>query len=389
MLIPYSTDAPVYHWPWATAGLIIANVVIFAGVMGGAIPAWDNWLLWYGDGLRPLQWIMSIFMHGGPMHLIGNMLFLWVFGLVVEGKLGWSRFLACYLVIGIGECFVEQAVMLGYNGDPSGSLGASAAIFGLIAMAAVWAPKNDIRCLWGFSWFYSAGDLDIPILGFAALYGGLELLFLVLSGGSVGSSWFHLGGMAIGFPLAVVLLKSSAVDCEGWDLFTVLRGEHGSNKKEPEPAKVFAKLAELDRQREKKQLSNAGEQLAHYLSQNNPAAAMLLYEKMKQVGGGWTLARGELLALIKFLHAEKRWKDSAPLMAEFIDRFPDQAEAVRVKLAQICVVELERPGKALDLLAAIDIKKLPAEQARLAQRITAKAKQMQDEGTVEFDTDAW
>ena len=76
-------------------------------------------------------------------------------------------------------------------------------------------------------------------------------------------------------------------------------------------------------------------------------------------------------------------------MAELVDRFPEGADLVRIKLAQICVVELNRPGKALELLAAVDAARVPAPQLALAKKIAAKARQMQMEGVYELDTDAW
>jgi len=387
MLIPYGTDAPVYYWPLATVGLIVANVVAFVGVMNGTLPVIDDWLLWYGDGLHPVQWLLSMFMHGGIVHLVGNMVFLWVFGLVVEGKLGWWKFLACYLAIGVTQSMFEQIVMLNYQGDVAGSLGASAAIFGVMGMAVVWAPLNDIHCLWALR-LYLAGSVDVPIIGFAALYAGMETLFLLLPGDS-GSSWLHLSGMAIGIPMALILLQAKLVDCEGWDLLHYIRGEHGSDQKKPRQTEHAAAIEARQQHRDEQQLHEAQKQFAFYLQNGNAVAALLLYEKMREVGGGLSLAYSEFLTLINALHTAKRWKDSAPLMAECIERFPDRADPIRVKLAQICVVELERPGKALELLTDVDSSKLPEKHAVLAQRVAAKARQMQNEGVVEFDDDTW
>jgi hypothetical protein len=229
--------------------------------------------------------------------------------------------------------------------------------------------------------------VSIAIL--AAFYAGWELLMLFLSGGAGGSSWLHLGGFALGFPLGVVLLKRNVVDCEGWDMFHVWRGYYGSFKKEPEPAEVFAKVDERRQTRDEKLLSDAKQQFRLYLQQGNPLAAMRLYEKMQDVRRGLTLERHELLAIIQALHAAKRWPDSAPYMAEFIVRFPAQADAMRVKLAQICVVELQRPGKALELLAGVNQAKLPEQHATLVKRITAKAHALEAEGVVELDVETW
>ena len=387
MLIPYSTDAPIYHWPAATVGLIVA---VFSGVMMGGLGPVENWILWYGQGLRPDQWLRSIFMHAGIGHLIGNMLFLWVFGLVVEGKIGWWKFLCCYLAMGLLQSALEQLLMLGYSGDTPGSLGASAAIFGLMAMATVWAPANGISFLWLL--LMRTGTFDVSIAVLSAVYAGLEIVSLLLSGGTAGSSWLHLGGMALGFPLAIVMLKRGLVDCEGWDLFHYLRGEYGAFKKEPDAAEVKEisdTLAARQQQRDKRTLADAKSQFDVYLRQGNVAAALLLFRKMAPIGGGLVLNRAELLTIVNALHADHTWADSAPYMAELIARFPEKADPVRLKLAQICVVALQRPGRAMELLAEIDPTTLTPEQNTLAKRIAAKARQLQEEGTVELDTDAW
>ena len=99
-LIPINTDAPLYHFPYATIGFIVVNTICFAAT-GFALNSrlLEPWLLQYGEGLNPLEWIPAAFAHGGFMHLIGNMFFLWGFGLVVEGKLGWRRFIPLYFAM--------------------------------------------------------------------------------------------------------------------------------------------------------------------------------------------------------------------------------------------------------------------------------------------------
>lgn len=382
---PFRTDAPIYYWPVTTVVLVALNCTVFWALVTGHLESPEQWLLWYGHGLHPAQWLRSIFLHCSFDHLLGNMLFLWVFGLVVEGKLGWWKFLACYLAIGVGQSMVEQTVMLGYDGGVPGSLGASAAIFGLMAMAVVWAPKNNIS--FGYLIFFRAGMFDVPILGLAPFYVGMEILFLALSGGDAGSSWLHLSGFALGLPLAVVLLKHKVVDCEGWDLFHVWRGNYGAFQEDSElPPPITSRQPDAA---PPPQLADPRPQLHSYLRAGNTAAAVKLCRKVKDLGGDLRLDRSELLGIVRGLHTAGQWAASAPFMAELIDRYPDAADPVRVKLAQICVVELERPGKALDLLAAVNAARLPEKQTVLAKRVAAKARQMQNEGTVEIDTDAW
>src|SRR5437867_9548243 len=101
IIIPINTDAPIYHWPWMTLVLIAANCgVFFLTGHGADEEGCEGWLLRFGHGLHPVEWVANNFLHFGWLHLIGNMIFLWGYGIVVEGKLGWWRHLLVYLLIG-------------------------------------------------------------------------------------------------------------------------------------------------------------------------------------------------------------------------------------------------------------------------------------------------
>jgi membrane associated rhomboid family serine protease len=383
---PYSTNAPLYHLPIATIGLIVANILVSIGMLNGNIDV-ETWYLWYGDGLHPAQWLTSFFSHDGIEHLVGNMLFLWVFGLIVEGKIGWWKFLACYLGIGYSHAMLEQLVMLGYSGDVPGSLGASSAIFGIMAMAAIWAPLNEIYFFWFF--FFRTGTFEVGVYVMAAFYVGLEILMSLIYGGGAGSSLLHISGAAVGLPLGIAMLKMKLVDCDNDDLFSVWSGKYGNVTTASDVAAERARLTEKLQARDRDQIVQAKAQFRRYLEQGNAAAALTLFHKMKSVGGGILPERDELIAIIKALQTAKRWSDSAPFMADLIRRFPQGADAIRLKLAQICLVELNRPGKALELLTAVDAARLPEPQRALAKKIAAVATQRHAEGEYEVDNDSW
>jgi rhomboid family protein len=278
-------------------------------------------------------------------------------------------------------------IMLHYTGDVPGAVGASAVIFGIIGMAVVWAPLNEITFF--YIVMFRFGTYDVSILSMAGFYACMELFWVMLLGGGAGSSILHLTGLLVGLPLGFLLLNRGVVDCEGWDLVHVWRGDYGAFKIEPTTKELVQEVETLRQQKYGRQLTAAKAQLREYLRAGNTAAAVVLYRKMKDVGGGITLDRDELLAIVKGLHATSRWADSAPFMAELINRFPAGMDQVRIKLAHICVVELNRPGKALDLLQHVDFPRLPPAQTDLAKKLAAKAKQMQAEGVIEFDDDTW
>ncbi|MGO9924108.1 MAG: rhomboid family intramembrane serine protease, partial [Isosphaeraceae bacterium] len=163
IVIPTGTDAPIYHWPYATVGLIVVNAaLLFAVPPRSSTPKLDEndeviadvqnvtnferYALALGDGrLHPLQWVTHNFLHYGLGHLLGNMLFLWAFGIVVEGKLGVVKYLLLYLAIGtLHGAFVQTLLMR--SGMGTHAAGASAVVYGLLAVSMVWAPRNELNC---------------------------------------------------------------------------------------------------------------------------------------------------------------------------------------------------------------------------------------------------
>lgn len=396
MLVPLTCDAPIYHWPWATGSLIVANVVAFAALLSTAIndptaaeTILELAVLEHGNGLHPLQWVGSIFLHSGFLHLAGNMLFLWIFGLVVEGKVGWWRFLLIYLGIGIAQAAIEQVVMLGAS-EITYSLGASSAIYGVMAVAFVWAPKNEINCFYWFA-FWAVGTLDVPIMYFCLFYLAFDMFYMVVdfasSGSVMGTGLMHVMGAIIGAPLGLVMLKKKWVDCEGWDLLSVWNG--ADPHAEVDYTRVDAEVQQKKQAKAQRHQSDARQQIESYLQEGNVRAAAALHRKMREIGTEVQLGRTELGKLVKGLHERRDWTAAAPVMAELVRRFPDGADGVRIKLAQICVTEFEKPARALELLDHVDFARQPDAKRVLAKKIVARARKLQAAGVYELDDDAW
>jgi hypothetical protein len=76
-------------------------------------------------------------------------------------------------------------------------------------------------------------------------------------------------------------------------------------------------------------------------------------------------------------------------MAEFLERFPEGSDQVRLKLAHICLVQLDKPGRAIELLQGLDVNNLSSDQSSLAANISAAAQRKIDEGALEVDDGAW
>jgi membrane associated rhomboid family serine protease len=372
---PYATDAPIYHRPIATIGLIVANILVFLAVGGGPTERNSHlWLAW-GAGLHPFQWVSSNFVHGDFFHLAGNMIFLWVFGLVVEGKIGWWRFLVCYLGIGVGQSMVEQILTLPLTGANTRSGGASSAIFGIMAMAAIWAPANEITCGYfaGLGWMIRTGTFDVAIGLWAAGFVGLNLLQLLW--GSL-TGLLHLMGAAFGAPLAILLLKTGFVDCEGWDAFTICRNGRPSYPGELEKRRAYVEEIAKRRERDDAVRADRREEFRRLLTAGDAAGAQRVRQSTSGYDGGFPLERNELFQLAEGLDAAKAWADAAAVMEEAIGQYPFGTDGLRIRLATILAGRLDRPQEALDVLDGIDPEMLSAEEGALAGRVSRKAREM-------------
>ena len=154
--------------------------------MSKRVSNFDRYALAIGDGrLHPVQWVTHNFLHYGLIHLAGNMLFLWAFGIVVEGKLGPVKYLLAYLAIGTLHGAFSQTLLL-KSGLDAHAAGASAAVYGLLAACMVWAPRNELNCivilLVGFRTFVFHWDLYYTTV--ALLYVGEQVCGLAFRGRS-------------------------------------------------------------------------------------------------------------------------------------------------------------------------------------------------------------
>ncbi|MBT4890213.1 MAG: rhomboid family intramembrane serine protease [Rhodospirillales bacterium] len=136
--------------------------------------------------------LSSMFLHGGWMHLIGNMLFLWVLGDNVEDTMGHKRFVAFYVLCGLAAALAHAAL------DPHSKIpmiGASGAISGVIGAYLLLHPKAPIHTLV----FYFV--IAIPAWIVLGLWIGIQLFNILQDGGGNVAWWAHIGGLLAGIIL--------------------------------------------------------------------------------------------------------------------------------------------------------------------------------------------
>ncbi len=151
-----------------------------------------------------LTLITSMFLHGGLLHVLGNMLYLWVFGDNVEGAMGRGRFLAFYLLCGIAAGLAQLALST-HSAVPQ--IGASGAIAGVLGAYFMLFPTSRILTI--IPIFFFIRLISIPAVVVLGIWFLLQVVNSAVSGASGGGvAWFaHIGGFAAGMALVLVFRR--------------------------------------------------------------------------------------------------------------------------------------------------------------------------------------
>ncbi len=215
-VLPLYDDNPIRRPPLVTFALIGMCIGAFLWQQGqnahavalqyGMIPA----VLFGNAHLAPALAIIppwatiftSMFLHGGWLHLGGNMLFLWIFGNNVEDLLGRARYVALYLCSGAAAALI-QALAAGHSHVPM--IGASGAIAGVLGAYLVTYPRANVHCfVWIVIFFWI---VTVPAWVLLGLWFAMQLLSGLAAGPAAPgvAFWAHVGGFATGIILFLLV----------------------------------------------------------------------------------------------------------------------------------------------------------------------------------------
>jgi len=206
MVFPVGTDESEHRTtPFVTYFLILANVAVFLAELNLGEAFIKQWAFtpaefFASPASHPLTLLTSMFLHGGWLHLIGNMAYLWTFGDNVEDNFGHLPFLVFYIAAGILAMFA-QAAFMPHSALPN--LGASGAIAGVLGAYILMFPRGTVKLL------TNAGIVHLPAL--IAIGGWIGLQFVSAAGefaktaDSTGGVAYmaHIGGFFAGIVLAL------------------------------------------------------------------------------------------------------------------------------------------------------------------------------------------
>jgi len=211
-MIPLRDVIPSRTTPYITITIIVLNAVAWLFELSLSERQLTQFLYIYGVVPAHFSWatlVTSMFLHGGWMHVIGNMWYLWIFGDNVEDRLGHAGYIVFYLLCGIIAAFGQIAA------DPNSTLptiGASGAIAGVMGAYFVLYPKSRVLTLVPLILWWQIFELPaIALLGFwflMQLFSAGEIAVTASSHGSGGVAFMaHVAGFVFGGVSMLVLRR--------------------------------------------------------------------------------------------------------------------------------------------------------------------------------------
>jgi|SRR5579875_1345094 len=213
-MIPLHDDLGFPRFLTVTFLLVMVNVAVFAYQLSlgsqapamiatyGLVPARLT-ALSKGEGWALLTLLTSMFVHGGILHLAGNMLYLFIFGPAVEARFGPRRYVAFYLIAGMVAGLALVAID---PASPTPMVGASGAIAAVLGAYLVLFPKARVKTVLPI--FILIEFIQLPALLYLMLWFAIQLIAGLYSGHGAAAGvawWVHVGGFLIGVASAPLL----------------------------------------------------------------------------------------------------------------------------------------------------------------------------------------
>jgi membrane associated rhomboid family serine protease len=413
LFFPLGTDRKPRATPWVNYALIATNVIVFlfteratkqldavlrlyyeqlaSGVADRQDllafredhPVFQAWL--QPEFPQLLQFFTYQFLHADLWHLLGNMLFLYVFGNAVEDRLGKLGYLAFYLgggvMAGLAHITFSEAPVLGASGSVAAVTGAFLALFPLVNITI-------------FYWFIFIIDSFVVSAIVLILFRVAQDLIFNLAGIGNVAYMAHLAGYAFGFSAGMAVLLLRLLPGEPYDMLTLLerRRRRATFRKQsragytpwatPKPARGEAPpkpgaAGELTPQQ--RDLMQRRRTIAQMIAQHDLPGAADAYAQLLNEHPTQVLPQPQQLDLANQLMADRRHTLAAKAYELFLERYHAYADTPQIQLilGLIYARYLKTPGRARELLQAAQ-PKLQGEEQQLAQTTLKELPQNSD-----------
>lgn len=397
IFFPLRTDRRLKTTPWVNYTLIGLNVLIFLltredvtkataafqalqqgapGTVADILNQYPiiGYYLWPGD-MHVYQYFSYQFLHQDWMHLIFNMIFLYVFGNGVEdhlGKIGYIFFyLAAGIVAGLGHALMEANPVLGASGSIAGVTGAYLALF----------PLSNVTIAY---WFLILGSFEVSSMLLILFRVGQDFVFQLLGISNV-AYLAHLSGYAFGFAVGMGLLLTRLVPREPYDMLALIEQKRRrsqfkrltrggfqpweSGKPSSHATADIAKPGQTFSP-EEQELVELRARIATAIGRGKLPEAARSYAELLKLDSGQVLSEQHQLDIANQLMAERRYDAAATAYELFLNTYKTYRERhhVQLILGLIYARYLDQKQRARDLLGtAID--HLTGDDKQLAQTV--------------------
>jgi membrane associated rhomboid family serine protease len=388
MLLPIRTSIKPWRTPYANYAFIAINILIFFAQYGvdpvtGTIGfrAWVPYFML--TPVRPHLWqfVSYAFLHGGLMHILGNMFFLYLFGNNVNDKLGHIGYTCFYLA---GAAFAAIGHTLVSNNPVLGASGAVAAVTGAYL---VLFPQTLITVIY---WFFFIGQTELPALYFIA--------FKMIFWDNVAERRIpnvaydaHLAGYAFGIVSLLLMLATRLIESDRLDLWSMIKRWNRRRQYQDVVSSGFdpftglgpkkkikvkeVKKSPAQMQKDEK-IKNLREQIASRFAQRNISAAAESYLELMQTDPEQIIPRQYLLDIANQLASQTKHAEAADAYEKFLTCYAtyEYIEQVQLMLGIIYSRYLEKPSIAKKHLEAAATKLSDPTQRKLCSDELEKLK---------------
>ncbi|MCP4251488.1 MAG: rhomboid family intramembrane serine protease [bacterium] len=345
ILIPIRTETPIRRTPLANYVLIGLNVLFFLVLDAPRQPQMqqfkDQYLVLHADVPRLHEFATYQFIHADWMHLLGNMLFLWVFGNAVNAKMGQVAYVLFYLAGGV---FAAFGYALGGTAD---LLGASGAIAAVTAAYLALFPRSHVTVLY---WMLLVGTFELRamiVIGFKIILWDNILAPSVMGAGNVAVE-AHLAGYLFGFVVALGMLLARMLPRDQFDMLALWKRWNQRRayravmadpkaRAEAQFGRVARPVSAAPQQRdaEEQRLDRVSElrvRIGECLESGDTGPAATLYEQLIDIDPKQCLSARHQMLMAREFYATGRFPQATASFERFLDSYGSDPEADEVRM---------------------------------------------------------
>jgi membrane associated rhomboid family serine protease len=387
-MIPIGTSIRPERTPYANYALILLNVVVFLlssrhrqNEYQPVVLSWAVDLMLYPAHWKMWQFVTYAFLHGGVIHLAGNMFFLYLFGNNVNDKLGHAKYVGFYfagaIFSGVGHAMVNHSSVVG-------TLGASGAVAAVTGAYLVLFPKTLIKVLY---FFIFIGTAEFPAIWFILI----KLIFIdnYISLSPYVAYDAHRSGYAFGIGSMLLCLALGWIGGSHFDLWAMIqrwnrrRQYRDAVAEGPDPftgpygrrsvkAKVVKKTPDQLAKEEK--IQAVRQEISELLLQKNLASAAESYLHLMEIDGDQVLPRQHLLDIANQLASNRQSQAAARAYEQFLAHYGgyEYIEQVMLMVGIIYARYLDVPEKAIQYLRKAEQRLTDSQQLHMCREELAR-----------------